>query len=172
MSGAEPVRVSPDEVTFGLLSGIPDDQLPMLAAEWLASGDYDSDLLREVAGMSRREGLDARRLFPELLASLGYEVRERDHPWDDSPWRGRWGRIAWCVAQMTAGRFAAYATAQMVLDVIGDVNELWEPGGGQYLKDLLARWDRDLHQRADVDRLLRAHLLSLRQGDVPPVGTD
>ena len=172
MPEAEPVRLTPEAVAFGLLSGIPDDQLPMLAAEWLASG-YDSDQLREVAGMSRREGLEARRLFPELLASLGYDVRERDNPWDDSPWRGHWGRIAWCIAQMTAGRFAPYATAQMVLEAIGDVNDLWEPGGGQYLMDLLARWDRDAHQRADVDRLLRAHLLSLRQGDVPPaVATD
>ena len=35
--------MTPEAVAFGLLSGIPDDKLPMLAAEWLASGCFHEE---------------------------------------------------------------------------------------------------------------------------------
>lgn len=45
----------------------------MLAAYWLADG-FDSEVLRELAGLSRQDGAQARELMPLALHSIGYHV--------------------------------------------------------------------------------------------------
>jgi len=159
---------TPEQVAQGGLALIPDADLPDLAARWLAEG-YDSEPLVEVAAMSRREGVDARRLFDDVLASLGHPVRSYDSPWDQLPWRGYWARIAWATTRMDDGRHSPYASAQIVLEVLGDVPDLWVPGGGDVLMAFLGRWDHEPESRAAVDDALRAHLHGLAATDVPPL---
>lgn len=162
---------TPKEVAEGGLSLIPDAELPNLAARWLAEG-YDSEVLLEVASMSRREGPEARQLFGDVLASLGYTISTYDSPWDELPWRGYWDRIAWAVSRMDQDRHSPYASAQVVVEVLDDVPDLWEPGGGDHLVALLARWDTDPSSRATVNDAIRAHLHRLTATDVPPLQVD
>ena len=60
-------------------SGAPsvrDEDLPMLAAIWLARG-YDSEELRELAGLTRQEAREGgRRLLAGVLSSLGWPMRD------------------------------------------------------------------------------------------------
>jgi hypothetical protein len=49
----DPVIWTPAYLADGRLDAVDPEELPMLAAEWLAS-DYDSEQLREVAGLSTR----------------------------------------------------------------------------------------------------------------------
>jgi hypothetical protein len=54
---------------------VRDEDLPMLAAVWLAQG-YDSDELQELAGMTRHEAREGRRrLLAGVLSSLGWPMR-------------------------------------------------------------------------------------------------
>jgi hypothetical protein len=52
---------------------VQDADLPMLAALWLADG-YDSAQLRDLAGLTKRDGAEARALLPDMLVSLGYPI--------------------------------------------------------------------------------------------------
>jgi hypothetical protein len=65
--------------------------------------------------------------------------------------------------------FSPYASAQRVLEVLGDVPDLWEPGGGQRLMTLLAQWDDHRDQRDGLTEHIRTHLRSLAESDVPPL---
>jgi hypothetical protein len=139
----------------------------MLAAQWLADG-YDSPLLREIAGLSRREATEARQLFDAVLAELGHPVVATDSPYDDLPWRGYWDQIWWAVDQMDQTH-TPYASAQRVLEVLSDVPDLWEPGRGQDLQSLLQQWDEQRGRRDELTERIRSHLRSLRESDVPPL---
>src|SRR5207248_6306040 len=86
--------MTPQRAARGAAGSLPDADLPMLAAEWLAQG-FDSEPLRELAGLSRNDGAEARRLLPVALESLGHPIRELTFPYDELPWRGYWNQIAW-----------------------------------------------------------------------------
>jgi hypothetical protein len=65
--------------------------------------------------------------------------------------------------------FSPYASAQRVLEVLDDVPDLWEPGGGQRLMTLLARWDDHRDQRDELTEHIRTHVRSLAESDVAPL---
>lgn len=158
--------MTPDQAARGA-AFVPDKDLPMLAARWLADG-LDSEPLRALAALTRRDRVEARRLLPEVLSSLGIRVPRSDTPWDQLPWRGNWSGIEWAQRELDH-RLSPYAAAQRVLEVAGDVPGLWEPAGGAEIMRLLARWDAEPESRAEVDDLLRARVRALREEDVPPV---
>src|SRR5262249_1297352 len=136
----------------------------MLAAVWLTQG-YDSDELRELAGLTRLEARQGgRRLLAGVLSSLGWPMRE-------IPWLGYWDRIAWAKAQMDR-ILAPYAAAQQVIEVAGDVPDLWAPAGGQRLTSLLQAWDQHPAERQRINDQIREHLRSLSEEDVPPLICD
>lgn len=139
----------------------------MLAAQWLVEG-YDSEGLRELAGLSRRDVVEARRMFAEVLGELGYPVPRSNSPWEDLPWRGHWDDIWWFVDQIDRTH-TPYAAAQRVLEILSDAPELWEPGRGGRLQELLdSRRDRP-GDRERLDDEIRTHLRSLAEDDVPPL---
>jgi hypothetical protein len=157
--------ITPEEASRGRT--VRDADLPMLAAMWLTRG-FDSPLLRELAGLTRYQATEARRMFEAVLAELGHPVVPIRFPYDELPWRGYWDQIRWSVEQMDTTH-SPYASAQRVLEVLGDVAGLWEPGGGRQLMTLLERWDADPERRNELTERIRAHLRSLREGDVPPL---
>jgi hypothetical protein len=115
---------------------VRDEDLPMLAAGWLAEG-HDSGELRALAGLTRRDAAEARALLPAVLASLGHAESDA-HP-----------VVRWACAEMD-GRLTPYAAAQKV----AEVTEL-DPGGpAAELAALLRR--HDVEPTAEVDDLLRA----------------
>jgi hypothetical protein len=63
--------------------------------------------------------------------------------------------------------YAPYAAAQYVLEVLGDVPELWEPGRGEELMRLLHRWDDVQDDRDATAQQIRRHLGSLKRSDSP-----
>ena len=154
---------TPEEASRG--RAVPDADLPMLAALWLTHG-YDSPLLRELAGLTRRQFIEARRMFEAVLAELGCPVVPVELPYDDLPWRGYWEQIRWSIEQMDKTH-TPYASGQRVLEVLGDVPDLWEPGGGRRLVTLLAQWDEHRDRRDELTERIRTHLRSLRESDVP-----
>jgi hypothetical protein len=95
----------------------------MLAAHWLVAG-YDSPGLRELAALSRYKGLEARRALPAVLAELGFPIGDSNFPYEELPWRGYWDGIWWAVERMD-DTHTPYASAQCVLEILGDVEELW-----------------------------------------------
>jgi hypothetical protein len=159
------IDVTPEQASHGRV--IPDADLPMLAAQWLVEG-YDSPLLREMAGLSRRQSTEARQMFEAVLAELGHRVGATDSPYDELPWRGYWEQIWWAVDQMDKTH-SPYASAQRVVEVLSDVPDLWDPGRGEDLMRLLQRWDEQRDRRDDLTELIRANLYSLRESDVPPL---
>src|SRR4051812_1570778 len=93
-------HLTPEEVSRGWGSTVRDDDLPMLAAQWLAEG-WDSDELRELAALSSADAKsDAHRLLPAVLASLGFDEQRPLSPWEDMHWRGYWGQVAWARDEM------------------------------------------------------------------------
>lgn len=157
--------VTPEQASHGKV--IPDADLPMLAADWLVEG-YDSPLLRELAGLSRRQSTEARQMFEAVLAELGHSVVPINSPYDELPWRGYWDEIWWAVDQMDR-TYIPYVSAQRVVEVLSDVPDLWGPGRGEDLMSLLRQWDEQRNGRDDLSELIRAHLHSLRESDVPPL---
>lgn len=141
----------------------------MLAAHWLVDG-WDSGLLRDLAVMSRKNArAGARSRLPAVLASLGFELRPiATSPWEELPWRGYWGLIAWARDEMDR-RLSPYAAAQRVLEVVGDVPELWEPGRGEALMSMLRAWDTQPDRRDALDEDIRSLLRSLDTEQVPPL---
>lgn len=147
---------------------VRDEELPMLAAAWLAQG-YDSDELRELAGMTRQEAREGgRRLLGGVLSSLGWPMRDWRNSPEEIPWLGYWYRIEWAQVQMDR-LLSPYAAAQEVIDVASDVPDLWIPAGGERLVSLLRAWDEDPPERQRIGDQIREHLLSLREEDVPPL---
>jgi hypothetical protein len=159
--------ITPEQASRGLI--IPDTDLPMLAAHWLVAG-YDSSRLRELAALSRYEGLEARRALPAVLAELGFPVRDSKFPYEELPWRAYWNGIWWAVDRMDHTH-TPYASAQYVLEILGDVEVLWEPGGGERLMSLLREWDDNRERRPAINEQIRAHLMGLREDAVPPLRT-
>lgn len=144
---------------------VQDADLPMLAALWLVDG-YDSAQLRDLAGLTKRDGAEARTLLPDVLVSLGYPVPDIIDPYDREPWRGYWGRIRWAQRGMD-GLMSPYAAAQVIIEVAGDVEGLWEAARGQALMGLLREWDQKPDDRDAVDQQIRDCVRGLRESDVP-----
>jgi hypothetical protein len=145
---------------------VRDDELPMLAATWLAEG-YDSEELRELAGMTRQQSREGgRRLLSGVLSSLGWPLRGNSP--EEIPWLGYWYQIEWAQVQMDR-LLSPYVAAQEILDVASDVPDLWRPAGGERLVSLLRAWDEDQPQRKQIGNQIREHVLSLREDDVPPL---
>ncbi|QWC86614.1 hypothetical protein KLP28_08075 [Nocardioidaceae bacterium] len=157
--------VTPEQASHGRV--IPDRDLPMLAAQWLVDG-YDSPLLRELASLTSREALEGKVRLADVLAELGHPIRDVDSPYEHLPWRGQWEGIWWAVDRMDRTH-RPYASAQHVLEIIGDYEGLWEPGGGEALMVLLKVWDDHPDQRPAIDDEIRSHLRALQEDDVPPL---
>jgi hypothetical protein len=166
MMGAVEVHLTPAQVADGYDGFLPDRELPGLAAKWLADG-YDSPALVELAGLTRQDGLEARRLLDTVLEELGFP-RWDGFAWDERPWRGRWPDIWWAVQRMD-DTHSPYASAQIVVEIVGDVPGLWEPARGTELMELLARYDNDRDWRDETLDAIREHLRALREDDVPPL---
>ena len=84
-------------------------------------------------------------------------------------WRGEWEGIWWAADRMDRTH-RPYASAQYVLEIIGDYEGLWEPGGGEALMAMLRAWDENPDLRPAIDEQIRGHLRGLREDDVPPLG--
>lgn len=95
---------------------MPDSDLPLLAARWLTEG-WESELLVELAGMARSEAhLDAHRLLPLVLSSLGFDASAEFR----STGLGRYtALVGWAVRAMD-GPFIPYSAAQKVLEAVDD----------------------------------------------------
>jgi hypothetical protein len=87
---------------------------------------------------------------------------------EEIPWLGYWYQIAWARDEMDR-LLAPYAAAQRVVEVAGDVPDLWVPAGGERLMSLLRDWDEHPAERQQIDDQIREHLRSLREEDVPPL---
>jgi hypothetical protein len=160
--------MSPEEASQSGAGHVRDEHLPMLAALWLAQG-YDSEELRELAGLTRGEARQAgRRLLAGVLASLGWPMRDWRNAPEEIPWLGYWYQIAWAQDEMDR-LLSPYAAAQRVIEVAGDVPDLWFPAGGARLISLLRNWDQQPTERQRIDDQIREHLRSLREKDVPPL---
>ena len=158
--------VTPEQASHGRV--IPDRDLPMVAAQWLVDG-YDSPLLRELASLTSRQALEGEVRLADVLAELGYPIRGVDSPYEQLPWRGEWEGIWWAADRMDRTH-RPYASAQYVLEIIGDYEGLWEPGGGEALMAMLRAWDENPDLRPAIDEQIRGHLRGLREDDVPPLG--
>ena len=133
----------------------------MLAAVWLAQG-YDSEELRELAGLTRQEGRqEARLLLPGVLASLGWPLQGQE-----LLWLGYWSVIEWARDYMDH-LLTPYAAAQKVIEIAHDEPDLWVPAGADRLVSLLRDWDHHRAQRQRIDDQIREHLRSLREEDAP-----
>jgi hypothetical protein len=161
-------EISPEQASRSGAGYVRDEDLPMLAAVWLAQG-YDSEELRELAGLTRQEARqDARPLLAGVLSSLGWPMRDCLNPAEELPWLGYWHEIEWAQKQMDR-LLSPYAAAQKVIEVAGDVPDLWVPAGGERLMSLLRDWDEHRAERQRIDDQIREHLRSLREEDVPPL---
>lgn len=149
--------VTPEQAAHGRV--VPDCDLPMVAAQWLVDG-YDSPLLREMASLTSRQALEGEVRLTDVLAELGHPIREVDSPYEQLPWRGQWEGIWWAVDRMDRTH-RPYASAQYVLEIIGDYEGLWEPGGGEALMAMLRAWDGNPDLRPAIDEKFRAHLRGL-----------
>src|SRR6266536_607537 len=78
---------SPRDAVQSGLRDVPDQEIPLVAAQWLAEG-FDSAELWELAALSSADRVEARHALAPALASIGFPVVEQDFPWEDLPWRG------------------------------------------------------------------------------------
>ena len=69
--------VRPEEAAAGVLDDVPLDIWPRQAARWLAAG-FDSEPLRELAGLRSGETHAALDLMPEALRSIGFDPAAAD----------------------------------------------------------------------------------------------
>lgn len=150
-------EITPEQARRGEL--LPDRELAMIGAQWLAAG-YESPALVQLASLGRNDLAEARTLFETALEELGY-------PRDQGAWLGHWGSIDWACNQVDTTH-SPYAAAQRVLEAVGDVPDLWKPGRGQELMALLREWDTYPARRSEIDDALRHHLRSLKADDRPP----
>jgi hypothetical protein len=168
VAGRHIPEISPQEASKSGAGHVRDEDLPMLAANWLAQG-FDSDELRELAGLTRHEARESgRQLVSGVLSSLGWPMRDWRNALEEIPWLGHWDQIAWAQEQVDR-TLTPYAAAQKVIEVAGDVPDLWGPAGGERLMSLLRNWDEHPSERHEIDDQLREHLKSLREEDVPPL---
>jgi hypothetical protein len=141
VTAADLPDMSPEEASQTGAGHMRDEVLPMLAATWLAEG-YDSEQLRELAGLTSQEARQAgRRLLAGVLSSLGYPMRDWRNSFEELPWRGCWHQISWAQNEMDR-LVAPYAAAQRVIEVVGDVPDLWIPADGERLMSLQRDWDQ------------------------------
>ena len=56
---------------------------------------------------------------------------------------------------------------KVILEVVGDVEGLWEAARGQELMALLREWDQEPDARDAVDQQIRDCVRALRESDVP-----
>jgi hypothetical protein len=112
--------------------------------------------------------MEASHLLPHVVAELGYPITSDDFPYEYLPWRGCWGGIRWATRQMDKTH-TPYASAQYVVEILSDTPDLWEPGRGAELMQLLRDWDIDRDDRPAIGDRIRAHLRSLKETDVPPL---
>lgn len=168
MTTADLPGVTPEEASRNGVGQVRDEDLPMLAAIWLARG-YDSGELRELAGLTREEARQGgRRLVAGVLASLGWPVRDWRNAPEEIPWLGCWYQVEYAQDQMDR-LLTPYAAAQRVVEVASDVPDLWVPAGGARLTALLEDWDRHLADRSRINDQIREHVRALREQDVPPL---
>ena len=161
-------EISPREASRNGAGQVRDEDLPMLAAVWLAQG-HDSGELRELAGMARQEACQGgRQILAGVLSSLGWPMRDWRNAPEEIPWLGYWYRIAWAQEQVDR-MLTPYAAAQQVIEVAGDVPDLRVPAGEERLMSLLRDWDEHPAERQRIDDQLREHPRSLREEDVPPL---
>ena len=161
-------EITPQEASRSGAGYVRDEDLAMLAAVWLAQG-YDSGELRELAALTRQEARQGgRRLLAGVLSSLGWPMRDWRNAPEEIPWLGYWHLIAWAQEEMDR-KLAPYAAAQQVIEVAGDMPDLWVPAGGERLMSLLRDWNEHPAERQRIDDQLREHLRSLREEDVPPL---
>ncbi|VXC23210.1 hypothetical protein [Aeromicrobium sp. 9AM] len=165
MAHGERFDVTPAQAAAG--RPVADRDLPMLAAQWLAEG-WDGPALRDLAGLTHYQLNDAGGLLGRALVELGFPQAESDFPWDDAPWRGYWGTIWWSVNQIDK-KLSPYAAAQQVVEIVGDVPDLWEPGHGEVLVRLLEQWRDHPDDRVELADRIRGVLGSLSEDDVPPL---
>jgi hypothetical protein len=159
--------ITPEQASRGLI--IPDTDLPMLAAQWLVAG-CDLPGVRELVALSHYEGLEARRALAAVLAELGFPVRDSKFPYEEL--RGAATGVASGVrVDRMDHTHTPYASAQYVLEILGDVEDLWEPGGGKRLMSLLHEWDDNRERRPAINKQIRAHPMGLREDAVPPLRT-
>lgn len=79
-------ETSPEEASRSGAPSVRDENLPMLAAIWLAQG-YDSEELRGLAGLTRQEAREGgRRLLAGVLSSLGWPMRDWWNAPEEVPW--------------------------------------------------------------------------------------
>lgn len=159
------VTPTPEQVARGRV--VPDRELPMVAAQWLVDG-YDSPLLRELASLTSRQALEGQVRLDDVLAELGHPARFLESPYEQVAWRGQWEDIWWAVDRIDR-TYRPYAAAQYVLEIIGDHEDLWGPGGGADLSAMVQAWNDDAERRTVVEDQIRAHLRALREHDVPPL---
>jgi hypothetical protein len=124
-------EITPEKAAGGAVGFLPDGELPMLGALWLTQ-DFDSEELRQLAGLNKSDGAEARRQLPSVLASLGHTQLDSGRPFDQLPWRGYWQSIEWA-QRVVDDLLSPYAAAQRVIEVAGDVDGLWEPAGAAVL---------------------------------------
>lgn len=67
----------PDQAAGGALDRLPPDQWPRLALHWLAAG-FDSESLRQLAGLQPADMHAAIMLMPEVLRSIGCDPAAAD----------------------------------------------------------------------------------------------
>lgn len=126
MTNSGPRWPDPEEASRGGAEPLRDEQLPLLAAEWLARG-FDSSELVQLAAMTSTEArTDARRLLPEVVESLGLRYVAADLWARPDPEARLRSSVAWAVGAMEKA-FTPYSAAQKVLEAVEDEVSLQEP---------------------------------------------
>lgn len=160
MVSSDPRWPAPEEASRGGADQLRDEQLPLLAAEWLARG-YDSSELVQLATMTSTEARsEARRLLPEVIASLGLRFVVADLGARSDPDALLRSSVAWAVGAME-DLFTPYAAAHMVLVAIEDEASLQQPA--EPLWELVRAYEASPRSdRADVQRRIADELWRLR----------
>lgn len=132
----------------------------MIAAEWLVQG-WDSDALVELAGLSRSEAqMEARRLLPSVLESLGFDTALMDLP---PPPACRYAeRVCWAVRAMN-GPFTPYSAAEKILEMVEDRPGVFDGQSGlAELRTLVNAYTSAVgEQRRSAQDSIREHLYAV-----------
>ncbi len=127
------------------------DELPLLAAHWLAA--YDSPALVRLAGLDGTEGWLIDQLWPEVLSDLGVGVTADEVTWSRA--------VAWQVAAWRSGDrslrevMAAVRAAHNLLGYPDEAQEAWHLNGLD--DELMSAWGRPADQVwLEVEAVLKA----------------